>query len=322
MEKADERRAKRRLLAAKALRNLFFYALVPSLILGLLAQPIREAVLFSDAAAFWILLAALAAVGLNWLVYAVIRRRRPSLLVFAHGVLCLLVVAVIQNEAVAGVKALTSTLSILVVYLAMTCLLLLSFWLATREARPPHGIAVAIWILLWVVLVAMAYRVVRDIESGLASLDTWITLGSMVILILGIFARRIRKALQRAKARRRRTGLTEGHIAQIIGETYFNSDDELATRYFARVQYTAEGVLHETRVRISWLLIRQYTREGLVGRMILVRYDPADPADAYVERIDRRVLEQGGQREADGTQQTQAGTFPVDSPDAGQKPSV
>ena len=58
--------------------RLVFYALAPLLLLVFLARPVRNAVLASDPAAWMILLAVLAAVCLNWAVYAVIRRKRPS----------------------------------------------------------------------------------------------------------------------------------------------------------------------------------------------------------------------------------------------------
>ena len=293
MDKTDERRAKRKLLWIRILRNLFFYALIPALILGFLARPIREAVIASESLAFWILLAALAAVGLNWLVFAAIRRKPPTQLVYAHGVFCLLVVAVIQNEALAGRSAMTSTLSIIAVYLAMATLLLLSFWLATREARPPHVIAVTIWILLWVMVAAMAYGVIRDFESNLVSIDTWITIGSMAVFILGICARRVRKLVRRIASRRRMTGLTEGRILQIIGESYFNRDDEMATRYLVRVQYAVDDAEYETRTRIFGFIARRYGRDAFIGRRVPVRYDPENPGEAYVKRIDRHVLSEG-----------------------------
>ena len=156
MDRPEEMTARKRIPWAGILRGLFLYAFVPALILGWLAGPIGDAARRSDEAASLILLAAAIAVGLNWLVCAVVRRRRPSLLVFAHGVLCLLAVAVIENEAVAGLKELTSTLGIIVGYLTMTFLLLLSFWLASLKNRPAHGIAVSIWIVLWVMIAAIS----------------------------------------------------------------------------------------------------------------------------------------------------------------------
>ena len=72
----------------RIVRGLFLYVLVPALLITVLAQPIGNAVRSSDAAAFLILFAALAVVGLNWLVYKVIHKKHPPVLVFAHGVFC------------------------------------------------------------------------------------------------------------------------------------------------------------------------------------------------------------------------------------------
>ena len=80
----------------RIIRRVFFYALVPILLLAFLAQPIGSAALASDTAAFLIQLAALAAVGLNWLVYTAVYRKRPSFVIFAHGLLCVLIVVCLQ----------------------------------------------------------------------------------------------------------------------------------------------------------------------------------------------------------------------------------
>ena len=79
------------LLLKKILKGLFFYVLVPALLLWLLAPAAGEAVRGSDPAALLILLAALAVVGLNWRIGSVLRTERPSLLVFSYGFLCLLI---------------------------------------------------------------------------------------------------------------------------------------------------------------------------------------------------------------------------------------
>ena len=75
----------------QVIRPAFFYGLVPVLLLAFLAQPIGDAVLASEPAAWWILLAALAAVGVNWLVYSLIHRKRPPFPVFSHGLLCVII---------------------------------------------------------------------------------------------------------------------------------------------------------------------------------------------------------------------------------------
>ena len=74
---------------------LVLYFLVPVLLLVLLAQPAGDAVRRSGTAAFLVMAAALGAVCLNWCVYMLIRRKRPTLLVFTHGILCLIAVELI-----------------------------------------------------------------------------------------------------------------------------------------------------------------------------------------------------------------------------------
>ena len=107
-------------------RLLGFYILIPLVLLKLLAKPIGDAVLRSDAACFRILLAALAAVGLNWYVYYLIRKKRPSLLVFAFGALFLLIVTAIEHETFESTYYLRSTLAVIGGFLLVAFLFLLA----------------------------------------------------------------------------------------------------------------------------------------------------------------------------------------------------
>ena len=92
----------------KVLKNICFYAIVPLLLLWVLAQPITDTVRLSNTAVFLILPAGFCFVALNWFVYRGIQKMRPSLLVFAHGILYLLAVVIIEHEALSTDSPLTS----------------------------------------------------------------------------------------------------------------------------------------------------------------------------------------------------------------------
>ena len=157
------------------IKNLFLYAVVPGLLLWLLAQPIGNAVRGSDTSAFLILLAALGAIGLNWLIYKLIHQKRPSLLVFSWGIFCLLAVVFIEHDALPGYYALTSALALIIGFLALMFLLLLSFWCAARNTRVSRVAAVGLRIIAGVILFFMAYQIIRDIEVKNVTLSTRIT---------------------------------------------------------------------------------------------------------------------------------------------------
>ena len=301
---------------AVIVRNLVLYGAVVILALVLLARPIGDAVRRADAAAFWILLAALGAVGLNWLTYAAIHRRPPSLPVFAHGTFCLFLVAVIEYEAVPKNSPLASTLAIVAGYLAAASMLLLSFRLAVVKNRAAHVVAVGIWILVGLALCAMAYQVIREIEIGRVNQDTWISLGSMAAFSLGLCAPLIRRGLRRRASRKRKTALAEGIIVQIIGETYLDDEGDAVTPYFARILYEVEGVTHETRAPIYRIVARRYGKGAFLGRTVPVWYEPADPDQVYVKRIDRHVLETDS-RESPTDQDPEENTAPKGGDESG-----
>ena len=91
MNRQDAINAMKSLFRTVVLKGFLIYTLFPFLCLLLLARPIGNTVRSADSAAFLILLASLVCVGLNWLVYYLIRRKRPSLLVYAFGVFCIVV---------------------------------------------------------------------------------------------------------------------------------------------------------------------------------------------------------------------------------------
>ncbi len=286
----NPRSGKIRLCAIKGLRILLFYVAVPVVLLTVLAQLIRDTVLRSEPAVYWILLVALGAVALNWLVYALIRRKRPTLLVFAHGILCLLIVVLIEQFSFPGYYSVVSTLAVIGGFLALAFLFLISFWLAATHNKAAHSAAVVIWVILFLTLCLMGYQVARDIESRIVDRDTWITIGSIAAMVLAAFSPLILSSCRRAAARRRKTGLTEGRIVQIIGETRLDRYDEMVTRYHARIQYTVREISYETRADISKFLTRLHGRKAFIGREVPVSYDPENPAEAFVSRITRKLL--------------------------------
>ena len=274
------------------LKKLFHYALVPALLLVFLARPIRGAALSRNAAAFLIPAAAACAVGLNWLAYARLYHKRPPLGVYAHGVLCVAVTVIVEYFALPGDHALTSPLADIAGVLVMTCLLLFSFRLAALRSRPAHVFAVGIRLILGLALLGMAYRIVRDIEGGNVAADTWITAGFLPAFIAGFNARRIGAAARRAALRRRATGLTAGWIEQVVGETRLDMDGDPETRSYARVRYMLDDVLYEIRADVSPSLVYRRGKGEFVGREVPVRYDPINPADAVVDRIDKRFIDE------------------------------
>ena len=277
----------------KILKGFSLYALFPILCLSFLARPIGHAVRGSDTAAFLILLASLGAVGLNWFVYAAVHRKRPSLLVFAYGIFCMLVIVIIEYEALLDTYgSILSTLSVIGGCLALTVLFLLSFWLASRRSKAAHSAAVVIWVIIGLVSVFMLYRILRDFESKTANEDTWISLVILAALIPAAFTYRIRSYARRRRARRRAVGLAEGKILQIIGETRLDRDDDLVTDYHALIRYTVGSADYQTRADIYGLTMRRFGKEAFIGHKIPVRYVPENPGEAYADRIDRHFFDQ------------------------------
>ena len=274
------------------LKGIFLYALIPALCLWLFPQPVGSAVRGSDSAAFLILLATLAAVVLNWLIYIMIQKKHPSLLVFAHGVLCLLLMALIEYSALPASGTLASTLSVIAGCLTLVYLFLLSFWLAAHRSRAAHVFAVGLWIVIGLIAFFMLCQVFRDFEIRQVTRDTWITIVILAALIPAAFVKKILASRRRASSRRRTSALASGRIVQLIGETHLDRDDDPVTDYHARVEYTVNDVLYETRADIYKITMRRFGRDAFVGREIPVHYNPDNPAEAFVSRIDRHFFDQ------------------------------
>ena len=288
MNSSRSRKAQIRLLV---LKGLFFYGLVPALVLGFLAPVIRDAARISDPAAFLILLGSLTVIALNWLVYRLIHGKHPPLPVFAHGLLCLTAVAVIELEALHGNDAMTSTLAILSISLGVGAMILISFWLASTRSRPAHAICVFIRVLLGIFFFLMIWQIIRDFEARLVTRDTWLTIGILILFLLAYNGRRILSAVRRAGAQRRRTGRTEGQLVQAMGETHLDLDGDPVTMYLVRVVYTVNGILYETTADITRHTLRKYGRESIIGRKIPVCYNPNNPADGFAGRIDKEFFD-------------------------------
>ena len=292
MNRQDAVNSMKSLFRTVVLKGFLLYALFPFLCLLLLARPIGNAVRGADSAAFLILFASLVCVGLNWLVYYLIRRKRPSLLVFAFGDFCMLAVAVVEYDALPASAPLASTLAVIGGCLALAGLFLLSYWFAARRSRPAHVIAVGLWIVIGIVAFFMAYQILRDFETRNITRDTWITVVILLALIPAVFNHRILSARHGKAFRRRATGLAEGRILQIVGETRLDRDEDLVTDYHARVEYTVNGVSYETRADIAKITMRRFGKKAFVGQKIPVHYDPDSPASAYTDRIDRHFFDQ------------------------------
>lgn len=183
-------------------------------------------------------------------------------------------------------------LAVAIGMLVLAFLLVLSFRLAARPSRPAHAFSVGLRILAGIFLFFLAFQIVRDFESENVTRDTWLTLFVLIAGILGFNTPRIIASRRRADARRRATGLAAGTIFRIIGETRLDRDDDLVTSDLACVRYTVDGIQYETRTGISRMLVRRYGKKAFIGREIAVRYDPADPAGATVDRIDRHLFDE------------------------------
>ena len=291
ISRADARHARIVHYRNMILKSLFLYTLPPVLFLLLFTQPIGEAVRGSDPAIFLILLAMLGVVCLNWFAYTAVNKRCPSLLVFAHGMFCLLLTVIVEYETLPNTHPILSTLAVIGGCLALGFMFLLSFWFASRHTKPAASAAVVLWVIIGVVAVFMLYRVIRDFEVRTVTADTWITLAVLAALIPAAFAYKIRSSVRRSRFRRRTIGLTEGKILQIIGETDLDTDDELVTKYRVLVSYTVDGRNYETRTDISKLVTRWFGRKAFIGQDILVHYDPDKPEDAYTDPIDRHFFD-------------------------------
>ena len=291
MNKTDFLRFWKHHLRTTVPRALCFYILAPFAALWLFAGAAREAVLRSDTAALWLLPAAALAAVLNWAVYRAVRGRRPTLLVYAFGLLCLAAAAAIVHLAYPSDHYMVSALAAIAGALLLAGMLLFSFWCASRRNKFAHSTAVVLWVLLFLAGVAMAFQAARDIEVRAVSADTWIALISLALLILGACSPRILASRRRDAARRRKTGLAEGRIVQVVGETHLDRDDDLVTVNHCRVAYTVDGVPYEARAAVSRFDTRRFGRKNFIGRAVPVFYDPANPADAYVRKIDRHLFD-------------------------------
>jgi len=291
MNRKEEIRASVIRCGKQALRGLFLYVLPPVLCLVLLARPIGNAVRASDAAVFLILLGALVCTGLNLAAYRAVRKKHPPLLVYAHGACCLLAMVAVEYESLLNTYGPTSTLAVIGGCLALAALLLYSFWFASRKGTAAHLTALVIWVIIGFVFVFMVYRVWRDIESKTAGIDTWIILAVLLALIPASFSPLIRSSSLRKKARLRAVGLTEGKIIQIVGETHLDRSDESVTENHARIRYTVGNTEYETKADISKITTRWFGRKAFVGQTVSVHYNPDDPKEAYVNRIDRHFFD-------------------------------
>ena len=292
MNKSDLLQALKKFFLTVLPRFLLFYALAPALCVIFLGQPIGEAVCRNGMAAWLILLAAAAAVGLNWLVYKARQKKRPSLLVFSHGILCLLITAYIQYEALPTASALRATMAMVCGCFALLFMLVLSHWLAShRGSKGALAIAVGLRIAYGVVLFFALCQILRDFEIRHATGDTWLTIGIVIVMLLAAAAPKLYKAYRRAALHRRATGLATGTLTRIIGETHLDLDDDPVTLFHCTIRYTVDDVPYETHADATRFTLRRYGKENFLGRKIPVFYDPADPASAYVNKIDRHVLD-------------------------------
>ena len=160
-----------------------------------------------------------------------------------------------------------------------------------RPSRPAHALAVGLRVLYRAILFAMGWQIIREIEVRNVTANTWITAGILAAGIPAFFAPKIIAAIRRRSACRKADHVAIGRIFQIIGETHLDRDGDPVTLDYALIRYEADGALYETRAEISRYAVRKFGREAFTGREIPVFYDPADPAAAFADRIDRHFLD-------------------------------
>ena len=217
--------------------------------------------------------------------------RGKRLLPAALGVLCLLAGFIAWYEALPTDSSLRPTLSIAEGCLALAFLLLLGDWFAGRPSRPAHAAAVFCRILYILNLFVIACSVIRDLEIRIVTRDTWICIGILIAGILAFNGKRILSAARRNAFRRRANHVATGRICQILGETHLDLDGDPATLYNVTIEYEVDGVLYQTRAEISRRMVRKFGRDAFVGRTVPVFYDPAEPACAFANRIDRHFFD-------------------------------
>ena len=217
--------------------------------------------------------------------------RRLPLLLSGFGALCLLAAVIILYEALPVSSTLKPGLADIGGVLVLAALLLFSFWFAKRPSRPAHALAVGLRVLYWAILFAMGWQIIREIEVRNVTANTWITAGILAAGIPAFFAPKIIAAIRRRSACRKADHVAIGRIYQIIGETHLDMDGDPVTLDYALIRYETDGALYETRAEISRYAVRKFGREAFTGREIPVFYDPADPAAAFADRIDRHFLD-------------------------------
>ena len=218
-------------------------------------------------------------------------RKHLPLLLGSLGAAALLAALAVLYNALPVRNTLRPTLAAIGGMLALAALLLLSFWFAARPSRPAHALAVALKILYGILLFFMAWQVLRDIEIRAVTADTWITAGILIAGIAAFNAPKIVSAVRRREARQRSNHVAIGKIYQIMGETHLDLDGDPVTQDHALIRYEAEGGVYETRADISRSVVRWFGKDVFIGRDIPVFYDPANPASAYADRIDRHFFD-------------------------------
>ena len=224
-------------------------------------------------------------------------RKKLLLLLCALGVFCLAVADFAVYFSMPASDPLASTLAITGGCLLLIHLFLFSYWLAARPSRAAHVFAVGLWIIIGALAFFMLAGVIRDFEIRQVNRDTWISIAILVALIPAAFFHRIRASLRRRAFRRRAACVADGVITQLVGETRLDRDDDPVTKYHALIEYTVDGVSYETRADIRKFTMRLLGKEALVGHEIPVHYDPACPADAYTDRINRHFLDPAEDKE-------------------------
>lgn len=219
------------------------------------------------------------------------KAKQLPLLLAALAALCLLAALVAVYESQPNDSASRPTLAVFAGMAALAFLLLTGFWTAKRPSRPAHVVSVGLRIAYGLTLFFMALQVWRDFEIRVVTRDTWICAAILAVGIPALWAPKIIAALRRNAACRRADHVVMGTIFQIMGETSLDLDGDPVTKCHALIEFEADGRMYETRADISRRTIRRFGRPAFIGKKVPVFYDPADPAGAFVSKIDKHLFD-------------------------------
>ena len=271
------------------LKNILCYLLVPLALFWIVREPVSGIAGRSDPepAVFWVLLAALGLVVLNWLVYALIHRGRPSPPVIAHGSLCVMAVALIEHAASENAPRAKETLFLIAFFLGLLVLILFVRWSEQSRWTAPKIAAMILRILIRAAFVVMGLLTLMGIFIGGEDIRN-ILLSVFALTALALFW-----FMPAILLRRRASEVTAGQIRKIVEEKSWDPEGGTAITHSAEVRYSVNGVRYNIRAKFSFFgssFFGSVPYKAFVDKKIPVHYNPDNPAEAYTARISKRTI--------------------------------